>query len=131
MPAACRSALYAEVPDFDPKEFVRPRKSLKVMSRDIQLGVSAAAMGCTHAGAAPGSVDPERLGVVFGTDMILCPLEDVESAYRACRVDGKFDFRRWGPQAMAHMYPLWLLRYLPNMPASSPSRTMPVGRTTH
>ena len=32
----------AEVLDFDPKAFVRPRKSLKVMSREIQLGFAAA-----------------------------------------------------------------------------------------
>jgi 3-oxoacyl-[acyl-carrier-protein] synthase II len=107
----------AEVANFDPKEFVKPRKSLKVMSRDIQLGVSAADMACTQAGITPGSFDPDRLGVVFGSDMILCLLEDVESAYRGCRVDGKFDFNRWGSQAMTQMYPLWMLRYLPNMSA--------------
>jgi 3-oxoacyl-(acyl-carrier-protein) synthase len=31
-----------QIPDFDPKLYVRPRKSLKVMSRDIQLGFAAA-----------------------------------------------------------------------------------------
>ncbi len=72
----------AEVTGFDPKEYVKPRKSLKVMSRDIQFGVSAADMACIQAGLGPGVVDPDRLGVVFGADMILCPLEDVEPAYR-------------------------------------------------
>ncbi|HVV73209.1 MAG TPA: beta-ketoacyl synthase N-terminal-like domain-containing protein, partial [Verrucomicrobiae bacterium] len=33
-----------EVVDFDAKDFVKPRKSLKVMSRDIQLGVVAATL---------------------------------------------------------------------------------------
>ena len=107
----------AEVVGFDPKEYVKPRKSLKVMSRDIQFGVSAADMACTQAGVKPGAVDPDRFGVVFGADMILCPLEDVEAAYRSCMVDGKFDFRRWGQHAMGQLYPLWMLKYLPNMPA--------------
>ena len=31
-----------QIPDFDPKLYVRPRKSLKVMSREIQLGFAAA-----------------------------------------------------------------------------------------
>jgi 3-oxoacyl-[acyl-carrier-protein] synthase II len=107
----------AEVTGFDPKQFVKPRKSLKVMSRDIQFGVSAADMACGQAGLSPGAIDPERFGVVFGADMILCPLDDVEAAYRSCMVDGRFDFRRWGQHAMAQLYPLWMLKYLPNMPA--------------
>jgi len=106
-----------EIPAFDPKEFVKPRKSLKVMSRDIQLGVSAADMACADAGIEPGAVDPDRFGVIFAADMILCPLEDFEAAYRSCLVEGRFDFRRWGQQALAQMYPLWMLKYLPNMPA--------------
>ena len=106
-----------EVPEFDPKEFVRPRKSLKVMSRDIQLAVTAADLACADAGIATGAVDPERFGVVFGADMMHCPLAEVEPTYRGCVVEGKFDFRRWAEQAMSHLYPLWMLKYLPNMPA--------------
>ena len=33
-----------EVVDFDPKEYVQPRKSFKVMCRDIQLASAAAEM---------------------------------------------------------------------------------------
>jgi 3-oxoacyl-[acyl-carrier-protein] synthase II len=32
-------------------------------------------------------------------------------------VDGQFRFDRWGPAAMADLFPLWMLKYLPNMPA--------------
>ena len=38
-------------------------------------------------------------------------------AYRGCTVAGEFDFRRWGHAAMAELFPLWMLKYLPNMPA--------------
>lgn len=107
----------AEVRDFNPKEFVKPRKSLKVMSRDIQLGVTAAELAFTDAGLDSQSLDPERIGVDFGADMIHCMPEDVASAYRQCIVDGKFDPTRWGESAMAEIYPLWMLKYLPNMPA--------------
>ena len=116
-PSGMPLTIGAEVSDFDPKEYVKPRKSLKVMSRDIQFGVSAADMACTHAGIESGAVDPERFGVVFGADMILCPLDDVVAAYRSCTVEGEFDFRKWGSQALAQLYPLWMLKYLPNMPA--------------
>ncbi len=106
-----------EITDFDPKEFVKPRKSLKVMSRDIQFGVTAADMACAQAGLRGGAVDPERFGVVFAADMMHCALDEIESAYRSSTVEGRFDFARWGEQAMSQIYPLWMLKYLPNMPA--------------
>src|SRR5581483_3488453 len=53
----------AEVKDFDPKEFVTPRKSLKVMSRDIQLAYSAAHLARSDARLEAGAADPERFGV--------------------------------------------------------------------
>jgi 3-oxoacyl-[acyl-carrier-protein] synthase II len=55
--------------------------------------------------------------VVFGSDMIYCEIDEVIEAFRVCLPDGRFDFSRWGPQAMPRIYPLWLLKYLPNMPA--------------
>ena len=52
------------VADFDPKQYVRPRKSLKVMSRDIQLGFAAADMACVDAGLRETPPDPERLVIL-------------------------------------------------------------------
>ncbi|MGH7137472.1 MAG: beta-ketoacyl-[acyl-carrier-protein] synthase family protein [Pirellulales bacterium] len=106
-----------EILDFDAKDYVKPRKSLKVMSRDIQLGVVAASLATEAAGLATPCVSPERTGVVFGADMINCELEDLANTYRRSVVDGKFDFRPWGPAAMEDVYPLWMLKYLPNMAA--------------
>ena len=37
--------LAAEVRNFDPQAYVKPRKSLKVMARDTQLGMTAAGLG--------------------------------------------------------------------------------------
>lgn len=107
----------AEVSDFEPKRFIRPIKSLKVMSRDIQLGVAAAGMALTQAGIGAQSVDPERFGVVFGADSLPCDPEDVAAAYRACLQSGRFSLDEWGGQGLAEIYPLWMLKYLPNMPA--------------
>jgi 3-oxoacyl-[acyl-carrier-protein] synthase II len=107
----------AEVREFDPKQYVRPRKSLKVMSRDIQMGFAAADLACTDAGIEPEQVAPERMGVVFGADMMYCDLDEVADAYRSCLVNNEFRFERWGNQALSNMYPLWMLKYLPNMPA--------------
>ncbi len=107
----------AEIRDFDPKDFVKPRKSLKVMSREIQFGVVAASLAMSDAGLAADATDAERLGVVFGADMMHCELDEVANAYRRCTTDGRFDARLWGRCAMDEIYPLWMLKYLPNMPA--------------
>jgi 3-oxoacyl-[acyl-carrier-protein] synthase II len=106
-----------EIPNFEPKEHIRPRKSLKIMCREIQLGFAAAAMSYEMAGLDKDAVAPERLGVVYGAEMMYTDLPQLESAYRACLENDHFDFTRWGEAAMNEMYPLWMLKYLPNMPA--------------
>ncbi|HUT11087.1 MAG TPA: beta-ketoacyl-[acyl-carrier-protein] synthase family protein [Thermoguttaceae bacterium] len=107
----------ADVADFDPKQYVRPRKSLKVMSREIQLAFAAADLACVDAGLPDRPIDPERLGIVFGADMLPCDLSELTPAFRGCLVEGEFDYDLWGKTSMAEMYPLWMLKYLPNMPA--------------
>jgi len=104
-----------KITDFDPKQFVKNRKSLKVMSRDIQLAVAAAEMTAEMTGHRTNPINPDRLGVVFGADMIPCDLPEIVPAFQHCLVDGKIDFHRWGPMAMAELFPLWMLKYLPNM----------------
>lgn len=111
------SPLGARVEDFNANKYVRPRKSLKMMSRDIQLGVAAAELAAKQADLAAGNLDPERAGIVFGADMIACQIDELHEAFAACMVDGRFDFALWGKEALARMFPLWMLRYLPNMPA--------------
>jgi 3-oxoacyl-[acyl-carrier-protein] synthase II len=107
----------ADVADFDPKDYITPRKSLKVMSRDIQLAVVAANLAVQDAALAPESVAPERKGVVLGTDMIQSVPHDIEQACRGATTGRRFDFSRWGPAAMRDIFPLWFLKHLPNMPA--------------
>ena len=111
------SPLGADVPDFVPAQRIRQRKALKVMSRVIQLGVAAADMASAEANLSSAGFDPSRLGVIFGADMIAADLVELAEAYRACTNGGKFDFGSWGPHGLAAMYPLWMLKYLPNMPA--------------
>jgi len=107
-----------QIPDFDPKQYVRPRKSLKVMSREIQIGFAAADLALADAAIAEGTLEPERFGVVFGNDMIYADLEDLEQTYRRSIRDGQFDFQLWSEAIHEEVHPLWLLKHLPNMTAS-------------
>ena len=61
--------------------------------------------------------DPERFGVVYGADMVHIQPEELINAFRHSIAEGRFQFSRWDERALREMYPLWMLRYLPNMPA--------------
>jgi len=107
-----------QISDFDPRAHVRPRKSLKVMSREMQLGFTAADLAVADASLDTGAADPERFGVVFGADMIYIEGEDLERAYRQAAIEGRFDLGRWAEAIQTEVHPLWLLKHLPNMTAS-------------
>ncbi|TWT88150.1 3-oxoacyl-[acyl-carrier-protein] synthase 2 [Pseudobythopirellula maris] len=105
------------IDDFNPKEHVKPRKSLKVMAREIQIGYAAAELARESAGIEEGQIDPERQGVVAGAGMLYCDCEELAAPFRASMAGHAFDFERWGKEGLGEMYPLWLLKYLPNMTA--------------
>ena len=117
----------AEVRDFDAKQYVSPRKTLKVMCREIQMGYAAAILAVQDAGLKPTAVesgpaaavvvDPERFGIVFGEEFHYSVPEDMLEVARHCVVEGHFEYDRWGSRAMSDIFPLWLLKYLPNMTA--------------
>src|SRR4051812_25698183 len=95
------------------------RKGLKIMCRESQMGVAAAQRALTDAGVTAGSFDPERFGAVFGTDYMLTDPYDFVSAVTKVRgSNGGVDLNRWAAEGLGQMSPLWLLKYLPNMPAS-------------
>lgn len=107
----------AIVRDFDPKLHVQPRKTIKVMCREIQLAFGSAMQACRMAGIATGSVAPDRLGTVFSGEIILSEVSDAESIVRLCASQGHMAHDRWSTEAMENMYPLWMLKSLPNMSA--------------
>jgi 3-oxoacyl-[acyl-carrier-protein] synthase II len=111
----CRLA--AEIDGFEPRRYLRQRKLLKIMSRDIQLGVSAAALAVEDARLVRGSIDPERLGVVYGAGSISSTPQELIDAAAFCARDDAFNFDLFGEDCLSQISPLWLLPQLPNMPA--------------
>src|SRR5262249_45931199 len=117
-PPKCRLA--AEVLDFNPSTFTKTReqkKAIRVMCREIQLGFAAASLALDDAGIGDGQIDPDRLGVEFGANLMLSPPEDLVEANAACFDQNRsdFDYDRWGEMGLGAMFPLWLLKFLPNM----------------
>lgn len=103
---------------FEPEKFVSQRKSLKVMARDIQLAVAAASLAMKDANLAPGAYDPDGFGVVIGSGVLNHELDELAYSVRqSLGDDGKLDLKRFGQDGLGALFPLWLLKYLPNMPA--------------
>lgn len=110
------------ISDFGPLEKTVQRtirKGLKIMCREIQMGVAAAQLALHNAGLPPGAYDPDRTGVVYGSDYIMTMPDEFTEGIRNCLDDEQhFEFSRWARDGMPKLTPLWLLKYLPNMPAS-------------
>jgi 3-oxoacyl-[acyl-carrier-protein] synthase II len=122
-----------EVREFDPSEGIRKdqsryvKKMAKVMAIDIQLAVAAANLAVLDSGLPLGdpktdepvlpTIDHTRLGMVFGTCFIPTEVDDLAAPIEASQVDGRFSLKAWGAAGIPKMFPLWLLKYLPNMHA--------------
>lgn len=112
----------ASIEDFGPLEKKMGRdikKNLKVMCREIQMGVAVAQLCITDAGLKLDSIDRDRLGVLYGSDYMMTLPGEFASGVRKCLNDnGEFDFQRWAEHGLPEVEPLWLLKYLPNLPAA-------------
>lgn len=124
---ACPGDIGGEVSGFNKdtikKQFFtekEQRKSIKVMCREIQLGSASALMAVQQSGLNLDEMDSERIGIDFGANLMCSPPDDLKDGCFKC-VDETpahaFHFEQWGPAGLPKMDPLWLLRYLPNMPA--------------
>jgi len=81
------------------------------------MGFSAAALAVDDASLDSSALDPDRLGVVYGTEMLYCGLDSLADVFRDSQTGGEFQHELFGELAQAKMYPLWMLRFLPNMTA--------------
>lgn len=107
-----------EVKDFDPSPFIPDsmRKSLKVMGRAARFGVGASGLALQDSGISMENEDPERVGVVVGTGLVPVDMAEIMPMLsRVMQDDGSFDLTKLDPNTASPMFPLWLLKYLPNM----------------
>jgi len=118
-PTGFQVQIAGEVKDFDPAKFVPNRKALKVMGRNIRLGVAASRMAMEHSGLLEAPPDPPRFGVVMGSGLVPTDVEEVGQAILASLdEEGRFDLKRFGTAGQKVLFPLWLLKHLPNMVAA-------------
>ena len=122
--AECKS-FSGEIEDYGPLDKVTQRsikKNMKVMCREIEMGVAAAQKALAHSGLGE-SRDPERCGCLFGCDYILSRPEEYADGLINCRENSESAdvagyVKAWPTFGLPKVNPLWLLKYLPNMPNS-------------
>ncbi len=117
-----------KVRNFVPKSY---RKATKVMCRDIEIAVAAAAEAVsdgrivtawnleTAAPDAQPTFDPSRFGCQIGAGLIVADIDEISAAMATAQDDPtdpqSFNLKNWGSTGMENLTPLWLLKYLPNM----------------
>jgi hypothetical protein len=115
--------LVARIQDFDGKNYIQPRKAIKLMSRELQTAYAASMLAFQDAKLHRDSLDADRIGTVFGSEMIYGDLEEYSDAIKRSVVDGSFTSGNWGSEGMRLMNPLWL-------PVMSVSLWMPAAPIT-
>lgn len=117
----------AEVADFDVTPFIPPehRKSLKIMSRAMRFAVGAAGLAVRDSGLDLNSENSERIGVVMGTGLVPVDLPELApSLFNACDENGILQTTVLGQRGANALFPLWIMKYLPNMVAAHISMTL-------
>ncbi len=99
------------VAGFDPVAAGLPRKSLKTMTRAVQLGV-ASVLACTRAASGWESVPPERRGLFVGASPQQGDVEDLAAALEAAGPVP--DLRAFAERGEPLVPPLWLVKGLSN-----------------
>jgi 3-oxoacyl-[acyl-carrier-protein] synthase II len=109
-----------KIGDFVPKSY---RKATKVMARDIELAIVAADDAFKDSGLQSKAYtdsptfDSRRFGCNIGAGLISADLNELAGALHTAREGNKLNLNQWGSTGMNQLTPLWLLKYLPNMPA--------------
>ncbi len=101
---------------FESKKWVKPRKSIKLMCEEIQYSVGSAEMAVQHAGLDMAGLDLSRVGVVMGSEFLYGPPEELIQTYASAMATGSFNLKSFGDN-INKLFPLWMLKFLPNMPA--------------
>ncbi|MGH9475096.1 MAG: beta-ketoacyl-[acyl-carrier-protein] synthase family protein [Terriglobales bacterium] len=118
---AYRTHVGGAVRDFQPRQYIKDAKALKLMTRPVRLGVAAIELAVRDAGldgegdAVRAGLAPERVGSFVGSpghagdrDELLPALD---LSYGACGLD----LKRFGADGIPIINPLWLLKSLANL----------------
>jgi 3-oxoacyl-[acyl-carrier-protein] synthase II len=120
-PSHLPSRMAGEVRDFSAKSLIDKsyRRTLNAMARTVEFGVIGCQLAMQDAGLAKGTIAPERIGIEFASVMGATELDDLGPASKlSVNADATGpNMTAWGGEGLNLVPPLWMLKYLPNMPA--------------
>ncbi len=100
---------------FDVLPYLRDRKSIKLMAKQDQMAVCAAAMASVMAGV-DMSVNGERTGIYFSVGHIPFEQHPLDVLYEKSIDKEKLSMARFATEALSALNPLMTFKCLPNMP---------------
>jgi 3-oxoacyl-[acyl-carrier-protein] synthase II len=107
-----------EVKNFDLSKYGIDRRILKLTFRSVHLALAAAKMAFNDAGLTVGMVDPPRFGAVIGSGSGGFEdgpgFEDSVEILKNSWNENKFNVHRFGELLEGGIYPLFLIKTLPN-----------------
>jgi 3-oxoacyl-(acyl-carrier-protein) synthase len=102
-----------EFSQFRPRKLIPDRKSIKLMTRAVQIGVAAARVTLEQTEIWK-SVEPSRRGMFVSASPAVHGQDDLQQALMSSMVDGKFSFSAFAEKGRTFIHPLWLVRGLSN-----------------
>ena len=102
--------------DCSPVEFLVQRKTLKFMSKQDRLALSASAKALSASGALTEE-SRERCGLFMAVGYIAFERAEAETICAHAQENGRFSMRRFSAEAFDRVNPLLAFACLPNMPA--------------
>jgi len=111
--AGAASGRPGEVPGFRARAYIKDRKSLKLMTRGVKLGVSGIRLALSDAGGLD-DLPPDRRGLYVGASPQPGDPEDLRLAMERSMGPDGFDVGRFATEGYPVIHPLWLVRGLSN-----------------
>lgn len=112
--AGARGGRPGEVPGFSARAYIENRKNLKLMSRAVQLGVSAIRVALSEVEGWE-EIPPLRRALYVGGTPLGGELEDLVPALEAStNSQGELDINRFARDGYPLIHPLWLVKGLSN-----------------
>lgn len=114
---AYRTRVGGAVRDFQPRDYIRDPKSLKLMTRPVRLGVAALELAVRDAGLGEGvgDLDPARIGCFVGSPGHAGDRDELLRGLDLAYGEAGLDLGIFGAEGIPTINPLWLLKSLANL----------------
>lgn len=114
---AYRTHVGGAVRDFQPRQYIKDAKSLKLMTRPVRLGVAAIELAVRDAGLdeTRAGLPPERVGSFVGSPGHAGDRDELLPALDLSYGSSGLDLKRFGAEGIPIINPLWLLKSLANL----------------